>query len=134
MGSLLRDKGGEYGATTGRPRRCGWLDAVQIRKASRLNGLTTIALTKLDVLSGFDSIEICVEHRIDHEGVKHPVFESHAGWHEDLGDCKTMDDLPQTCRDYVSRIEELVGVPVGLVSVGPDREKTIGCGPLFTGI
>jgi adenylosuccinate synthase len=132
-GNLLRDKGGEYGATTGRPRRCGWLDAVQIRKAARLNGLTTIALTKLDVLSGFDEIQICVDYEKNANGSLKPIFESHPGWDDDLGDCKRIADLPEACQAYVNRIEELVGVSIGLVSVGPDREKTIGRGALFSG-
>lgn len=134
VGTMLRDKGGEYGATTGRPRRCGWLDIVQVRKAARLNGLTTIALTKLDVLSGFDEIQICVAYEADEHGEMFPVFESHQGWHEEIDCCDTYESLPEACRQYVQRIEALVGVPVGLVSVGPDREKTIGRGPLFTGI
>ena len=134
IGTKLRDKGGEYGATTGRPRRCGWLDIVQVRKAARLNGLTTIALTKLDVLSGFEKIQICVDYQTTEAGAIYPVFETHDGWAEEIDDCVSYASLPKECRAYVERIEELVGVPVGLVSVGPDREKTIGRGPLFTGI
>ena len=134
VGQMLRDKGGEYGATTGRPRRCGWLDVVQIRKAARLNGLTTIALTKLDVLSGFPTIRVCVGYETTEAGEIVPEYETLPGWTEDLGDCQTMSDLPKNCVDYVQRIEELVGVPVGLVSVGPDRRKTIGRSDLFKGI
>jgi adenylosuccinate synthase len=133
VGQLLREKGSEFGATTGRPRRCGWLDVVQLKKAARLNGLTSIALTKLDVLSGFTSIQICVDYEENSSGIS-PVYESHPGWVEDLGNCTTMEELPETCRAYVSRIEELVGVPIGLVSVGPDRKKTIGRGALFSAI
>jgi adenylosuccinate synthase len=132
-GQRLREEGGEFGATTGRPRRCGWLDTVQVRKAARLNGLTTLALTKLDVLSGFEGLQLCVAYQINEQGKRIPQYETMPGWSEDLGECKTFESLPATCQSYISRIEQLIGVPVGLISVGPDRRKTIGRGELFKG-
>ena len=134
IGAALREKGGEFGATTGRPRRCGWLDVELIRKASQLNGLTTIALTKLDVLSGFDVVKVCTGYESDESGALIPVYEDIAGWSEDISECVTFDALPQNCRDYVHRIEEIVGVSIGLVSVGPDRRQTIGLTELFEGL
>ena len=136
-GDALREKGGEYGATTGRPRRCGWQDAVVLRDSARLNGLTDIALTKLDVLSGLDEIKICTAY--EYKGQKletaplqsaalgdvTPVYETMPGWKEDLGECKNWHQLPHTARDYVTRLEALTGVPVSFVSVGADREQTI---------
>lgn len=138
LGERLRRVGGEFGATTGRPRRCGWFDAPLLRHAARLNGLTRIALTKLDVLSGLEEIPVC----IGYEGYGDefpialseavPVYEQVPGWEEDISGCRRMEDLPEACKAYVRRIEELVGVPVELVSVGPGREETILRGDLFT--
>ena len=128
---------GEFGATTGRPRRCGWLDIVILRETVRLCGLTDIALTKLDVLSGFDTIQICVAYdykgkRMDYPPQEQgaldlvtPVYESMPGWKEDITACKTWDELPEAARAYVQRLEQLSGVPVSMVSVGPDRNQTI---------
>ena len=115
LGDHLRQRGHEFGSTTGRPRRCGWFDAVLARRAARLNGLTELAITKLDVLSGLPVLRIRVG-----EG-----FEELPGWNEDLTGCTRWDDLPPACRSYVERVEQLVGVPAGLVSVGPGREQTI---------
>ena len=138
LGERLRRVGGEFGATTGRPRRCGWFDAPLLRQAARLNGLTRIALTKLDVLSGLDAIPVCVGYEgfddtfpatLEHAV---PIYESVPGWSEDISACRRMADLPEACRAYVQRIEDLVGVPVELVSVGPGREETIVRGDLFT--
>ncbi len=139
LGERLRSIGGEFGATTGRPRRCGWFDAPLVRQAARLNGLTRLALTKLDVLSGFDTIPVCVAY----EGIADddfpatlddavPVFEHVPGWKGDLAGCRSISELPENALRYVKRIEELVGVPVELVSVGPGREETIVQGDLFT--
>ncbi len=136
-GNALREKGGEYGATTGRPRRCGWQDVVVLRESARLCGLTEIALTKLDVLSGLDEIKICIAY--EHRGVRLdgmplqssalgevvPVYESLPGWKEDLAGCTAWEQLPDGARAYVKRLEELTGVPVSFVSVGADREQTI---------
>ena len=135
----LRDKGGEYGTTTGRPRRVGWLDLVQIRQAVRVNGLTEIALTKLDILNGFDVLPVCVAYdvggkRIDempaslteYRNAK-PIYESLRGWSnlpENIWN-KGFDAMPHTLKDYIAFIEHKVGCPVKIVSVGPQRHETI---------
>ncbi|MBX2798768.1 MAG: adenylosuccinate synthase [Myxococcales bacterium] len=135
----LQRVGAEFGATTGRPRRCGWFDAALVRHAVRVNGVTRLALTKLDVLSGLDEIPICVSY----EGVDDddfptslatavPVYTSMPGWSEDISGCRRMAELPEACVAYIRRIEALVGVKVELVSVGPEREATIRMGDLFT--
>ena len=136
-GELLRTSGGEFGVTTDRPRRCGWQDIPVLRESARLNGLTDVALTKLDVLSGFDTIQICVAYeykgkRMDYPpqeqgalDLVNPVYESMPGWKEDITACKTWDELPEAARAYVQRLEQLSGVPVSMVSVGPDRNQTI---------
>ena len=136
-GEFLRDKGHEFGATTGRPRRCGWLDVVILRESVRLNGLTDIALTKLDVLRGLPSIKICTGYEYhgqhldfppqEEGGLGHvtPVYEELPGFSEDITACRSWDALPVNVRDYISRIEALTGVRVSIVSVGPDRDQTI---------
>jgi adenylosuccinate synthase len=131
----LRIKGGEFGATTGRPRSCGWFDAPMVRHACRINGATHIALTKLDILSGMDEIQLC--HRYSESGSGsplsgEPVYESWSGWEEDISGCRTWDALPQNARRYVDRIEALLGCTVGLVSVGPGRNQVIPREPLFS--
>jgi adenylosuccinate synthase len=137
-GEHIREKGGEYGATTGRPRRCGWLDTTMIRKAAELNGLTRLALTKLDVLSELDEIHICTHYELSGnrlesfpsdprilEKVK-PVCETMPGWKSDLVGCKKYDDLPANARKYIKKLQKLsYGIPLLLVSVGPDRTQTI---------
>ena len=136
-GSYLRTQGHEFGATTGRPRRCGWLDAVVLRESVRLCGMTDIALTKLDVLQNLPGLRICVAY--EYEGRKldympqeegalekvTPVYEDLPGFEEDITECTRFDDLPETVRSYIARIEELVGVKVSLVSVGAERRQTI---------
>lgn len=136
-GEKLRQVGGEFGATTGRPRRCGWFDAMVIRYAARVNGLTGIALTKLDVLSGFESIRVCTGYR--HEGALleylpaklevfescEPVYEELPGWMADISDVRSFDELPENARAYVRRLEELAGCPIVMVSVGPRRDQTM---------
>ncbi|MDO5483342.1 MAG: adenylosuccinate synthetase, partial [Desulfovibrionaceae bacterium] len=136
-GSYLQTKGHEFGATTGRPRRCGWLDTVILRETARLNGLTDIALTKLDVLQNLPALQICVGYeyqgrRLDYlpqeEGALasvRPVYEEMPGFDEDISQCTTFDDLPDTVQAYIRRIEELVGVRVSIISVGADRRETI---------
>lgn len=133
----LRLAGGEFGATTGRPRRCGWLDLAALRLAVRVNGLGGLALTKLDVLTGRKEVKACVAYRLD--GIMldelpmdpidieraEPVYESFPGWDEDIGHAVSLDDLPQAARDYISAIEAAVGVKFFLISVGPDRNQTI---------
>jgi adenylosuccinate synthase len=136
-GQKIRDRGNEYGSTTGRPRRCGWFDAPVVRYANRLNGLAGVALTKLDVLSGLPSVKVCVAYEID--GVRRdqvplllaefaaakPVYEQLEGWKEDISTAREFDDLPKAARKYVRKIEEITAVEVALVSVGPDRNQTI---------
>ena len=135
----LREKGGEYGTTTGRPRRVGWLDLVQVRQAVRVNGLTEIALTKLDVLSGFESIKVCVSYDVNEGNILEmpaslsqyrlakPVYESLPGW-DSLPDKvweKGFDALPETLKGYIKFIEDQIDCPVKLISVGPQRHETI---------
>ena len=135
----LRDKGGEYGTTTGRPRRVGWLDLVQVRQAVRVNGLTEIALTKLDILNGFDVLPVCVAYDVGGKRINEmpaslteyrnakPIYESLKGWSnlpENIWN-KGFDAMPQTLKDYIAFIEHEVGCPVKIVSVGPQRHETI---------
>ena len=135
----LRDKGGEYGTTTGRPRRVGWLDLVQVRQAVRVNGLTEIALTKLDVLNGFKELPVCVAYDVDGERITEmpasltqyrnakPVYETLPGWGELPEDVleKGYDALPETLKDYIAFIEKEVDCPVKIISIGPQRHETI---------
>jgi len=137
LGENLREKGGEYGATTGRPRRCGWLDMVVVNHSVRLNGLTGIALTKMDVLTGISPIKIATGYELDGKDLGYvpsdindfgrvkPRYREVKGWDEPLSDCRSFDDLPKNARDYVEMIEHLSGVPVTLVSIGPAREQSI---------
>ncbi|NRA39861.1 MAG: adenylosuccinate synthetase, partial [Planctomycetes bacterium] len=138
-GEDLRQRGGEFGATTGRPRRCGWLDLVVIGYASRLNGMDTIALTKLDVLSNGKDIPVCVAYELNGEQIEtipanlddlaeaKPIYETLPGWSEDITGCRSFAELPQNAQDYVRYVEERTGVRVGYIGVGPDREETIVC-------
>ena len=136
---ILRDKGGEYGTTTGRPRRVGWLDLVQVRQAVRVNGLTEIALTKLDILNGFDALPVCVAYNVGGKRINEmpaslteyrnakPIYESLPGWGdlpENIWD-KGFDAMPETLKDYIAFIEREVDCPVKIVSVGPQRHETI---------
>ena len=142
-GEKLRRDGGEFGSVTGRPRRCGWFDAVVVRTAARLNGLNSLALTKIDVLSGFPTLRICTgyEYQGRHydevpasvqvlEGLT-PIYEDLPGWSERLTDLRSLDALPANARRYVERIEQLIGVPVKMISVGAGREETILIRPSF---
>lgn len=136
-GEKLRQTGGEFGATTGRPRRCGWFDAMVIRYAVRINGLTGIALTKLDVLSEFDTIKVCTGYRFEGKDLEtlpakletfekcEPVYEELPGWSTDITEVCSFDDLPENAKSYVKRLEELAGCPIVMVSVGPRRDQTI---------
>jgi adenylosuccinate synthase len=133
-GQLLRDAGAEYGSTTGRPRRCGWLDLVALRHAVSVNGLDELAITKLDVLSAVTELKVCVAYELEGKRLSHPpyegvedvvpVYETLDGWSEDLSACRTRGDLPAAAQAYLRRIEQEVGCRVGVVSVGPDREDT----------
>lgn len=140
-GERLRGTGAdpwdEFGTTTGRPRRCGWLDAVILRYAARVNGLTHLAVTKLDILTGFETVKIAVAYDRQGERLEHmpldrkamancqPIYEELPGWSEDIRGARSLDDLPAAARRYVELVEELVGVPILLVGVGPGREETI---------
>ena len=137
MGERLRKVGGEYGTTTGRPRRTGWYDAVVARYASRINGLTDLVLTKLDVLTGLERIPVCVAYDVD--GVRHdempadqssfhhavPVYEELEGWAEDISGARTFEELPQAAQRYVLAVEEMSGTRISSIGVGPDRDATI---------
>lgn len=137
MGEVFRERGNEYGATTGRPRRCGWFDAVLVRYAGMVNGLDSLCVTKLDVLSGLETIRVAVAYRVDgdtrhdypldYRGITTavPVYEELPGWRSDLSGVRCWADLPANARRYLDRLEELVGVPVGMVSFGPERDRTI---------
>jgi len=136
-GDRIQQKGVEFGATTGRKRRCGWLDTVLLRNAARLNGLTGLVITKLDVLDGLENLKICTGYEYSGKiiedfpaslkvlGSCKPVFEIMPGWSEDISDIRKFDDLPQNARHYLHRIEELTETPIDIVSVGPGREQTI---------
>ena len=137
LGERLRQQGAEFGATTGRPRRCGWLDGVMLREAATVSGYTSLAVNKLDVLSGLDEIQIATQYRIDGKLTDEfpmtlaeieraePIYETHPGWTGDLTKCRRFDELPSAAQDYVKRVEALVGVPVELISIGPGRDETI---------
>jgi adenylosuccinate synthase len=142
-GARLRQAGGEFGATTGRPRRCGWLDLPALRLAVRVNGLAGLALTKLDVLTGRDQIQACTAYRLDGQLVDElpvdpvdieraePVFQSFPGWDRDIRHATAIGDLPAQARAYIGALEEALGVPFYLVSVGPDRDQTIKLRDVF---
>jgi len=137
VGKHMQEKGAEFGATTGRKRRCGWLDLAVLRESVRLNNPTGIALTKLDVLSGLEELKLCTAYRYQGESVDHPpqvenglgkvepLYESLPGWSEDIGGVTSWAGLPPAARSYVQRIEEELGVRVTIISVGPDRAQTI---------
>jgi adenylosuccinate synthase len=137
MAERLRESGQEYGASTGRPRRCGWYDAVTVRYAARINGLDSIALTKLDVLDGLPQIEVCTAYKCGAEVLRdfpgdirklascRPVYETLPGWSEPTKGVRRYEDLPGKARAYVARLEEVSGVPIGIISTGSEREDTI---------
>jgi adenylosuccinate synthase len=137
IGARLREEGDEYGATTGRPRRCGWLDLVALRHAARVNGLTGIAVTKLDVLCGIPRLKVCVAYDLDGERTEEmpldagdiercrPIYEEVDGWTEGVRDARTLDELPRPAREYLAYLSRALGLPVSLVSVGPGRTETI---------
>lgn len=137
IGNFIQEKGAEFGATTGRRRRCGWLDMVILNNAARLNGLTGLAITKLDVLGGLKELKICTFYKYNGEPLDvfpaslnvleacEPVYETLPGWEEDISGIRRFEDLPPNVHAYLKRIEELSGIPVQIVSVGPGREQTI---------
>ncbi len=136
-GQKIRDIGREYGTTTGRPRRCGWFDAVAVRYTARLSGVHYLSLMMMDVLSHFDSIQVCVAYDLRGERITRfpclaedlrdcvPIYETMPGWNTDVSGVRKLEDFPLNARKYIERIEELISVPVGVLSVGPDREQTI---------
>ena len=136
-GDKIRTQGREFGTTTGRARRCGWFDAVIVRYAARVNGLTSISLMLLDVLSGFDTVKICTSYKMGDKVLKEfpasledlakcePIYEELEGWSDDLTNVEKYEDLPENAKKYIAKIEELVGVSVDMVSVGPNRAQTI---------
>lgn len=137
-GERLRDVGGEYGATTGRPRRCGWLDLVSLRYGAWLNGMTELAMTKLDVLDGFDRIQVCVGYRradgstetrylpdTPEMNVVQPIYEELPGWLEPTTDCRKWEDLPENAQNLVNRVSQAVGLPISLIGVGPERSQIV---------
>ena len=151
-GDALREAGFEFGTTTGRPRRCGWADALVGRYATRVNGLTDMVLTKLDTLTGFETLRVATGYRVPaakasglgdgrREGEwvyfdempmsqsdfhhAEPVYEDHAGWTEDITGCRAFDELPRAAQDYVLRLEELIGTRISVIGVGPGREQSI---------
>jgi adenylosuccinate synthase len=136
-GELIRERGGEFGATTGRPRRCGWFDVVVARRAIALSGVNSIAVMKLDVLDAFETIGICVQYRIGKRpytrpptalkawGMIEPVYEQMPGWRTSTKGITRYEDLPVNARKYLEKLEEMVGVPIDIVSTGPERTSTI---------
>ncbi|OEU77907.1 MAG: adenylosuccinate synthase [Desulfobacterales bacterium C00003060] len=136
-GNLIQNRGAEFGATTGRRRRCGWLDTVVVRNSARINSLTGLAITKLDVLSGFETLEICTAYRYKQDRLTEfpsairvlekcePIYEKLPGWPDDITAIRNVDELPENAVNYVKRIEELVEAPVQIISVGPGRKHTI---------
>lgn len=137
VGDFLRDKGGEFGSTTGRPRRCGWLDLVVVKQAVRVNGITGLAITKLDVLTSLKTVKVCVAYRLGGKKITHvpsrvedilecrPVYEEFPGWEEDLSSARKMGRLPKNAQRYLKAVEKYLKVPLVLVSVGPSREENI---------
>ena len=139
IGSKIQTIGHEFGVTTGRPRRCGWFDAVTMKYAVLVGGLTSIALTKVDVFDTFEEIKVCTAYKDTRNGQIYtsyptnvfihkylePVYETHKGWLQDVSEIREYDKLPENCRKYLERLEEILEVPVSIVSVGPDRDQTI---------
>lgn len=136
VGDRIREIGHEYGTTTGRPRRVGWFDSVVMRHSRRVSGITNLSLNSIDVLSGLDTVKICVAYDLDGQRIDHypasleqlkrckPIYEELPGWSEDITGCRSLDELPENARDYVRRVGELVGVRISTFSVGPDRDQT----------
>jgi len=143
VGENMRKVGQEFGSTTGRARRCGWLDLVALRYAIRLNGITNIALMKVDVLSGFKEIKVCTAYELDGQTITDypvspgelarakPIYKSFPGWSENLSQAKSVKDLPRLCQEYVQVVGSELGIPVDMVSVGPGRDQTLWLKPLF---
>ncbi len=143
MGDKIREYGFEFGVTTGRPRRCGWFDAVVVRYSIIVNGMTDLCITKLDILDKLEEIKVCVGYNYKGEVINQfpstleklaectPVYETLPGWLEDTTKCRKFEELPENAQKYILYLEELVGIPVSVIAVGPDREETIVRNPLF---
>jgi adenylosuccinate synthase len=143
LGEEIRTKGGEYGATTGRPRRVGWFDAVVVKHSIRINGIEKMTMTKLDVLNGFDKIKICVAYRLNGKEIDYvpsnlddlkrcePIYEEREGWKREIKRARSFSDLPANAQKYVRRIEELIGAKIEMTSVGSERNETLGVRNLF---
>jgi len=137
IGDRIQEKGAEFGATTGRRRRCGWIDTVLIENAVRLNGLTSMAITKLDVLTGLETLNICIGYEYKGKKIEgfpgnlnvlaecKPIYETLPGWSKNIEDVRSYEDLPSEAKDYIKRIEALVDIPANIISVGPGRDQTI---------
>ena len=142
-GDYIQEKGAEFGATTGRRRRCGWLDLVMLRDSVRLNGLTSLSVTKLDVLTGLKRLKVCVGYEFDGETLYSipaslrklarctPIYEEMPGWQEDISSARSLDQLPDTARRYLKRIEDVTETPFSIISVGAARDQTIVLQDLF---
>ncbi|KAF9142585.1 hypothetical protein BGX30_002647 [Mortierella sp. GBA39] len=143
IGDYIREKGHEYGTVTGRARRVGWFDSVVVRHARRVSGLTGLSLNSLDVLTGLDTVKICTGYKYRGKIITHypsslkmlgeceAVYEEMPGWHEDISGAKTLDDLPETTRNYVNRVSELTGIPIAIFSVGRNRNQTNQVLPIY---
>lgn len=143
VGETIRERGREFGATTGRKRRCGWLDLVALKYAIRINGITNIALMKIDVLSGFNEIMVCTAYELDGRNIKEypvtpgdlarckPIYQKLPGWKDDISQARHAEDLPKTVRDYIDFISRELETPIDVVSVGPGRDETLWIRPLF---
>ncbi len=144
IGEKIRENGAEFGATTGRMRRCGWLDLVALKYAIRINGISSLALMKIDVLDDFEEIKICTHYEIDGKKADHlpstlegladlkPVYKTFKGWNQKLTEIRSVKELPKEVADYVQFIGTEIGIPIDVISVGPDREQTLWIKPLFT--
>lgn len=142
MGELLREKGHEYGVTTGRARRCGWLDLVILKSTARISGLTSFVVTKIDTLAGFDKLKVCTGYKFEDRiidyfpasledlGKCEPIYEEFEGWDDSIANARSYEELPENTKIYLKRIEEFTGTRVSIVSVGPKRDQTIEIGEL----
>jgi adenylosuccinate synthase len=143
IGQLIRDKGHEYGTVTGRPRRVGWFDTVVVRHARRVSGITGLSLNSLDVLTGLETVKICIGYKLRGEVIEtypaslkmvsecEAIYEEHPGWSEDISGAKTLEDLPVNTRNYLNRVSELTGIPIAIFSVGRNREQTNPVRPIY---
>ena len=137
IGAKIREQGQEYGTTTGRGRRCGWLDLVALRQSCRINSMSGLILTRLDILAGFDEIQLCTGYKLGDKIIHHlpsdidelalvePIYETVPGWHEDLRKCRVIEDIPKATRIYMEFIENYTQTPIAIISIGPEREETI---------